>query len=214
MSYPVGAYNDGVCPDTHPVHLISLFYELVAPTGNFPYHGSGTWSLSNGDPKGLRMHGDFVMGWNDTDLLQQFIDNCPNAMGNIADCPPLAAVLDTTAPGACQFEGEIVDEAIGMDGPIAALPGCNKPWDGTGPQPTCSSVPTPSLVRAIEPLPSGWSNLGCITEGTGGRALTGIMVQGSNMTKAVCSATCGSEGFTYAGVEFGDVRSCFVCPAV
>ena len=36
MAYPIGEYNNGYCPDTHPVHIISLFYELFAPTGDFP----------------------------------------------------------------------------------------------------------------------------------------------------------------------------------
>lgn len=208
MSYPVGAYNDGYCPDSHPVHLISLFYELIVPTGNYPYNGAGTWSLSNGDTLGLRFHGDFIMGWNDTSILQQFIDNCPNAQGNTEDCPAFAAVQDTIAPGACQFEGMIVNENIGADGAIAALPGCNLPWDGTGPEPTCTFTATPGLIEAIQPLPSGWSDLGCIAEGTTGRALTGATVVASNMTKAFCSAACGSQGFIYAGAEYGDVRLC------
>lgn len=206
MSYPIGAYNDGYCPDSHPVHLISLFFELFVPTGDFPYNGAGTWSLSNGDPQGLRFHGDFVMGWNDTNILQEFISNCPNALGNSADCPAFAAVQDTTAPGACQFEGIIVDEDIGTNGAITALPGCNKPWDGSGAQPVCPLDTTPGLVDAIQPLPSGWSDLGCIAEGTTGRALTGATIVASNMTKASCSEACGSQGFTYAGTEYGDVR--------
>ncbi|PSR72463.1 hypothetical protein PHLCEN_2v11677 [Hermanssonia centrifuga] len=57
MAYPIGAYNTGLCPDSHPVHLLSLFYELTTPTGDFPYNGAGTWSFSNGDQKGLRFHG-------------------------------------------------------------------------------------------------------------------------------------------------------------
>ena len=57
MSYPNGAFNDGTCPPSHPVHLISLFYEYTMPTGDFPYHGAGTWSFANGDQRGLRFHG-------------------------------------------------------------------------------------------------------------------------------------------------------------
>ncbi|KAI0686677.1 WSC-domain-containing protein [Cytidiella melzeri] len=208
MSYPVGAYNDGSCPESHPVHLISLFYELLAPTGDYPYNGAGSWSLSNGDPLGLRFHGDFVMGWKDTNVLQEFIDNCPNAQGNVADCPAFAAVLDTTAPGACQFGGKIVDEDIGDAAPIAALPGCNKPWNGSGPQPTCANTTVPDLVAAIQPLPSGWSDLGCIAEPTVGRALVNTTFSGSNVTKAVCAATCDSEGFMYAGAEYGNQCYC------
>ncbi len=205
MSYPIGAYNDGYCPDSHPVHLISLFYELVAPTGYFPYNGPGSWSFSNGDQGGLRFHGDFTMGWKDPSILQDFIDNCPNAQGNVADCPAFASVLDTAAPGACQFEGQIVDEDIGDINSIAQLPGCNSPWDGTGPQPKCPNASAPDLVAAIHPLPSGWSDLGCIAEPASGRALVNSTFSGNNVTKAVCATTCDSEGFIYAGVEYGNV---------
>lgn len=205
MAYPIGAYNDGSCPDTHPVHLISLFYELFAPVGDFPYNGAGTWSFSNGDTNGYRYHGDFQMGWKDSSLLQEFIDNCPGAQGNVADCPALAAVMDTTAASACQFQGQIVNEDIGDVNPIASLPGCNKPWNGNGTQPTCDGDDNPGLVDAIMPLPSGWTDVGCIAEGTSGRALTNVTFTGNNMTKAVCSAMCANETLPYAGLEDGNV---------
>lgn len=98
-----------------------------------------------------------------------------------------------------------MDEDIGDTTAISVLPGCNMPWDGTGPQPHCPLAATPSLVQAIQPLPSGWSDIGCIAEGTTGRALTGATIAISNMTRASCGAACGSRGFVYAGVEFGDV---------
>lgn len=205
MSYPIGAYNDGYCPDTHPVHLISLFYELFAPVGDFPYNGPGTWSFSNGDTNGYRFHGDFQMGWKDVSLLQQFIDACPNAQGNVADCPALAAVMDTTAASACQFDGQIVNEDIGEVSPITALPGCNLPWDGNGTMPTCSGDDNPGFIDAIMPLPSGWTDMGCIAEGTSGRALTNVTFTGNNMTKAVCGAMCANEALPYAGLEDGNV---------
>ena len=57
MSYPIGQFNGGVCPSSHPKRLISLFYEYIIPTGDHPYHGAGSWSFSNGDQNGLRFHG-------------------------------------------------------------------------------------------------------------------------------------------------------------
>ena len=57
MSYPIGAFNGGVCPSSHPKRLISLFYEYIIPTGDHPYHGAGSWSFANGDQNGLRFHG-------------------------------------------------------------------------------------------------------------------------------------------------------------
>ena len=140
--------------------------------------------------------------------MQQLISNCPNAAGNTADCPALAAVQDNNAPAACQYAGQIVNEDIGLQGPINALPGCNPHWDGTGAQPTCGNLATPGLVNAIPPLPAGWSEVGCIAEGNNGRALTGFSFKGSNMTKAVCAAGCSNMGYPFAGVEFSDVSLC------
>ena len=212
MSYPIGAYNDGYCPDSHPVHLISLFYELFTPTGDYPYHGPGSWMLANGDSFGYRFHGDFTMGWKDVNLLQQFVDDCPNAQGNVKDCPALAAKMDSDAAAACQFQGEIVDEDIGMFAPIMTMPGCNKPWNGNGTKPTCENEDSTSVkyVQAIQALPTGWSELGCIAEGTSGRALTNASYTGTNMTKSVCSAMCANGGYQLAGTEFGNVRACLI----
>ena len=216
MSYPIGAYNDGYCPDSHPVHLISLFYELFAPTGDFPYNGPGTWAFSNGDTAGYRYHGDFAMGWRDVGLLQAFIDSCPGAMGNVADCPALAAKVDTAAAAACEFAGLVVDEDVGLRGPIEVLPGCNGLWDGNGTRPACGSAPDdPGFVAAITPLPAGWADLGCVAEGTAGRALVNASFSGANMTKAVCAVMCADALLPYAGLEFGNVSGCLgACVAV
>ena len=59
MAYPIGLYNDGVCPSTHPKQLISLFYEYILPVGDYPYRGPGSWSFANGDRGGLRFHGAY-----------------------------------------------------------------------------------------------------------------------------------------------------------
>lgn len=161
----------------------------------------------------IAIKADFTNGWTDLSLLQDLIDNCPNAQGNTADCPALAAVQDSNAAAACQFSGQVVDENIGLQGPISVLPGCNLPWDGNGTMPSCNNLQTPGFINAIQPLPSGWTEIGCIAEGTSGRALTNASIQGNNMTKAVCSATCADMGFTYAGAEFGDVRIRIGVPA-
>ena len=141
-------------------------------------------------------------------MLQQFIDNCPNATGNVKDCPAFAAVQNNDEPNACQFTGQVVDENIGLSGPLSALPGCNPTWngDGAGVKPTCATQTTPGFKNSTLPLPSGWTDLGCIAEGTKGRALTGVSLRDANMTKASCVASCAARGFAIAGAEFGDVR--------
>ena len=64
MSYPVGGHPDsGVCPDSHPNPLISIFYEFIFSTGDFAndWYGSGQpFVFSMGDSSGYGFHGDFV----------------------------------------------------------------------------------------------------------------------------------------------------------
>ncbi|KAI0628684.1 WSC-domain-containing protein [Trametes polyzona] len=205
MAYPVQAYNSGDCPDSHPVHLVSLFYEMLVSVDQFDYHGPGTWVLANGGTTGYGHHGDFQNGW-DIDLLQEAIDTCTAANGNVMDCPPLKAVFDQDAADACVLETSIVDEDIGLNGPISALPGCN-PIGGNGKACQNTAV-APKLVPAQEPLPSGWTELGCIAEGTSGRALPALTMKDPAMTKAKCASYCGSHGFKFAGVEFSDECYC------
>ncbi|KAI0760779.1 WSC-domain-containing protein [Fomes fomentarius] len=207
MSYPIQNFNGGDCPDSHPVQLVSLFYEMLVPVDRFDYTGPATWVLANGDTTGYGHHGDFQNGW-DVDLLQDAIDNCPNANGNVKNCPPLARIFDQASADACVLETQIVDEPAGFTSPIATLPGCNPLWDGTGPRPTCPNQPTPALVPAQTPLPAGWTEIGCIAEGTHGRALTGASMTSPGMTRAACVDFCASKNFTLAGVEFSDECYC------
>ncbi|KAH0113179.1 WSC-domain-containing protein, partial [Aureobasidium melanogenum] len=84
MSYPVGgSYDSGSCPDSHPVHLISIFYEVNYNTGDFSsqWYGSGQpFVFAMGDPTGYGFHGDFINGW-DVPTLQSAIDECTNDSG-------------------------------------------------------------------------------------------------------------------------------------
>ena len=111
MAYPIQNFNSGDCPASHPVQLISLFYEMFVNVGDFPYNGAGTWVLANGDTTGYGHHGDFQNGW-DVDLLQTAIDTCVNANGNVMDCPALAAVYDHAASDACVIEEDVVEERL------------------------------------------------------------------------------------------------------
>ena len=211
MAYPIQNFNSGDCPSTHPVHLVSLFYEMVVSVDQYSYWGPGTWVFANGDTTGYGHHGDFQNGW-DIALLQEAIDTCTAAQGNVMDCPPLAAVFDQAAADACVLETQYVDENIGLDAatPIMQLPGCNPFWDGTGTKPACpnANAATPSLIDAQVPLPGGWAEVGCIAEGTSGRALTGASMKSANLTRAACADFCASKGFPLAGVEFADECYC------
>jgi hypothetical protein len=80
MAYPIQNYNGGDCPASHPVHLVSLFYEMFVHVEQFPYN-AGSWVWSFGDNMGLGFHADFQDGWTDKSILQGALDNCGDVAG-------------------------------------------------------------------------------------------------------------------------------------
>jgi len=117
VAYPaIGDYNGGVCPQSHPVAILSIFFEFFFETQNI--QDFNRFAFSCGDSTGYGYHGDFVMGWTNRDLLQTAHRDCVNA----ADCPTLG-----NQPGQAQklLYPAIFEEEIGLNGPIDKLPGNN-----------------------------------------------------------------------------------------
>lgn len=55
MAYPSGI-NSGKCPASHPVHFISIFYEVIFDVNKWKdqwYDNRQPFVLSNGDPTGF-----------------------------------------------------------------------------------------------------------------------------------------------------------------
>ncbi|CAE6378171.1 unnamed protein product [Rhizoctonia solani] len=133
MRYPLDGPNGYNCPTSHPNKYPTIFLEhFYFPSENQPYRGPNqdNWILSNGDPTGLNMHGDFINGWNQ-DTLEQTMQQCntPNAPeADLQNCAPLAKSLNVQAADTCLSEGNIADEDIGLSVPITGLPGCNPYW--------------------------------------------------------------------------------------
>jgi len=117
MAYPaIGDYNGGVCPSSHPVALLSIFYEFFFDVGTYT---DRKFVFANGDPTGYGFHGDFVMGWTDRDKLQTAHRDCVSA----ADCPSLG---NQPASQPALLHPAPTDEDVGTSGkPIAKLPGNN-----------------------------------------------------------------------------------------
>ena len=89
MAYPDGI-DSGLCPPTHPHHLVSLFFEVwfnVAPFND--QDDGGRFVLANGDPTGYGLHGDFLNGW-DRSVLERAVNVCTSDSGVIEECPVFA----------------------------------------------------------------------------------------------------------------------------
>jgi len=116
VAYPaIGDYNGGVCPQSHPVALLSIFFEFFFETQQF---NGGKFAFANGDPTGFGFHGDFVMGWKDRNLLQTAHRDCVAA----SNCPKLGNQPSQARP---LIHPAVYEEEIGLHGPIPKLPGNN-----------------------------------------------------------------------------------------
>jgi hypothetical protein len=135
MAYPSGIDN-GYCPSTHPVHLVSIFYELwfsVAPFNAL--NDGGKFVLSTGDPNGFSLHGDFMNGW-DNDVLSRAVQTCTDDSGVIENCGVFAnenRFVSNSEMASCAAPNPLPSEDVGDSGSIPYLPGCVAITDGPGP---------------------------------------------------------------------------------
>jgi len=117
VAYPaIGDYNGGVCPQSHPVAIFSIFYEFFFDTSS--YTDTNRFAFACGDGTGYGFHGDFIMGWTNRDALQHAHANCISA----ADCPTLG---NQPAQSRTLITPAIFEEELGLHGPIPKLPGNN-----------------------------------------------------------------------------------------
>lgn len=100
MAYP-SLVQQGVCPKGYPVLLPLLFFETIYQTNVF--RGMpGEFVLSHGDPVGTGYHGDFMMGWESENVLENAMDQCRSTTGEVEAC----AVFDLQTEEeqmACRF---------------------------------------------------------------------------------------------------------------
>ncbi|KAH7098330.1 hypothetical protein BKA62DRAFT_811338 [Auriculariales sp. MPI-PUGE-AT-0066] len=130
--------DNGECPSTHPVSLMSLFYEQTWDINSYnsrwnPAVDKWPFLYSMGDPTGYGYHGDFLNGW-DVTVLQNAITGCDNntpgtTAGDAAACS-FFTIQSADAAAKCTISPQ-VNEDIG--GPRAKLPGCNPIQAGPGP---------------------------------------------------------------------------------
>ncbi|KAK4233750.1 hypothetical protein C8A03DRAFT_38523 [Achaetomium macrosporum] len=128
MAYPIEGtqwnmtdFDGGVCPDSHPVRVPQVMYEVIWDTT--PFNDPELWPedrneqpfvWSTGDEHGFSQHGDYVFGWKG-DALQRAMDN--RCFGDVCEG------LETQTPekAAECVKSRTVEEEI--DGWLTELPG-------------------------------------------------------------------------------------------
>lgn len=117
VAYP-SLVKEGNCPDGYDTHYPFMFFETIWDTYAFAGE-DGQFVLSMGDPTGTGYHGDFMMGWESADFLQQALDTCTNESGEISDCDLFT--IQTDAVGAeCTFPIPDVLADDNVEGPRSA----------------------------------------------------------------------------------------------
>jgi len=146
MSFPIGRVDGGNCPDTHPVRIPGVFFEVLFSVNHFAPQSSNPFRWSCGDPTGYGYHGDFLNGWNEQ-LVQQALQDptcdasVTNNGNNVLACNTLAPYVIPSNP--CKLSKPIPNiEDLGFGHPITALPGCNPITYGPAAALPCSTITT------------------------------------------------------------------------
>ncbi|KAK1060229.1 hypothetical protein LTR74_012048 [Friedmanniomyces endolithicus] len=213
MAYPIGSYDNGYCPASHPVHLISIFFEVIYQTGNFAdrWHSPNhhPFIFASGDRTGYGFHGDFINGW-DVSALQSAIDTCTKDSGSLSDCPVFNDLYSDAECQACKNPPQVNEATTGN---LSTLPGCNPVSNGPGhetPITTCAVTPIGSPTQYFTDVTSalGWEYVGCANDSLSERTFQGSSSGSASMTVETCIASCKAGGFTLAGLEFGSQCYC------
>ncbi|GAA5978798.1 hypothetical protein JCM10908_004490 [Rhodotorula pacifica] len=224
MAYPL-ENESGPCPATHPVRLVTLFYEMMYDVDSWKnlwpqaMNTSQPFVLAMGDPTGYGWHGDFLNGWDRT-VLQEAIDTCTDDSGIVEYCKAFD-LYDTSHT--CTKTPDIDESTLGT---LASLPGCN-PVVGFGPDAgVCSDPNPPALLDSVAYTggapPAGtpvapdqpsvllsyvsqagrnWTYVDCYSDLVPGRALPNGL-SNPNQTVEGCLEACNARGYAYCGVEY------------
>ncbi|GAA5989299.1 hypothetical protein JCM11641_006105 [Rhodosporidiobolus odoratus] len=217
--------ESGPCPATHPIRIVTLFYEIMYSVNNFNKYRSQALNttqpfvLAMGDATGYGWHGDFLNGW-DRDVLQTAINTCTSDTGIIEYCD----VFDLYDSSHTCRKTPDVDEAV--TGTLASLPGCN-PVTGWGPDATPCSISSPGLLNGVAytgaaapvnaSVPSNypsvltsytstsgnqWSYQECYSDLVNGARVLPNGLRNPNQTVQGCLESCSQKNYSLCGLEY------------
>ncbi|OAA60040.1 hypothetical protein ISF_06051 [Cordyceps fumosorosea ARSEF 2679] len=132
VSFPsIGDYNGGVCPESHPVAIVSVFTEFYYNTRQIQGSAFRRWVYANGDTTGYGLHADYLQGWEDQDRLERAMKTCTGKQGtNSPDC---SLYVGPNGAGKTSFQKPERDpptEDVGLNGRLRKLPGNNAVYGG------------------------------------------------------------------------------------
>lgn len=126
MAFPaIGDYNTGVCPASHPVAILSVFFEFFYDTKAITDFNRLVYAC--GDATGYGLHGDYLQGWTDQGRLEKAIATCTGKFTvNDRGCSLNVGPDGTPGRASVQpLEVKAPAEDVGLNGPLAKLPGNN-----------------------------------------------------------------------------------------
>lgn len=147
--------SNNKCP-TGTIRVPHLFYEVYWDTLKFQNRwtkgqGESPWVLSNGDPTGYSLHGDFINGW-DENTLQTIIDTCDAGSVGMDKCPNIPGGLNNDQD--CTVPNFVPETVMGV---MSTLPGGAKVgnWgEAAAPAPAASSTAAAPSSEAAAPASS------------------------------------------------------------
>jgi len=118
MAFPIGGWEAGKCPPTHPKRLPTLFFEAIFKTGDI-YEAGDRLVYSFNDYTGYGFHGDFLHGWKEG-VMDGLLNYCIN---NDDGFSKQCGIDKHGSMGGCAWEGTEDDQQY--KGVLDQLP----PWN-------------------------------------------------------------------------------------
>ncbi|KAI0301541.1 hypothetical protein B0F90DRAFT_1628431 [Multifurca ochricompacta] len=157
MAFPDGV-DSGLCPSSHPIHLVSLFFEVYFYVQPFnALNDGGRFVLANGDPTGYGLHADFMNGW-DRSVLSRAVATCTADSGVIEDCPVFqneGRFMADADMNACSATNPLSSEPVLGSAALPHLPGCVAVTNGpasAGPSDIVAGCTSPVARRSDSEL--------------------------------------------------------------
>ncbi|KAL8988123.1 MAG: hypothetical protein Q9177_002754 [Variospora cf. flavescens] len=145
MAFPINRDGMAGCPEGFKkARFPEIFVEYWLDTKPFDgQYGADEvpWVIANGDPTGFSFHMDFLNGWK-PGVLAKAIRGCDNGNKYTSldspQCFGPGSMQSDSAKAACTI-APVVQQDIGNNGPLNALPGCNpiQPGPGRATQANC-----------------------------------------------------------------------------